>query len=44
MHDFLYMEADGKCKWQQQEDYKYVCQENADLAEEEGKAEDALPA
>ena len=43
MHDFLYMEADGKCKWQQQE-HKDVCQENADLEEKKGKAEDAMPA
>ena len=40
----MYMEANGKCKWQEQEDDKDVCQENADLEEEKGKAEDAMPA
>ena len=41
MHDFLYKEADGKCKWQQNEDHSYVCQ---DVADEMPDEEETMPA
>ena len=44
MRDFLYMEADGKCKWQQQEDHKDVYQDCSDSSEQEDAAENAMPA
>ena len=44
MHDFLYMEADGTCKWRNNNDTEIQKLENADLAVEEAVVDDALPA
>ena len=35
MHDFLYMEADGKCRWQLNEEKEDMSQHDADSAEED---------
>ena len=43
MHDFLYMEADGKCRWQLNEDQEDMSQQDSDSAEEDA-VEDAMPA
>ena len=44
MHDFLYMEADGKCLWLKNGDSEIASRENVDLVVEEAVADDALPA
>ena len=38
------MEADGACKWKQNEDFEDMARENADIAEEQDVIENLMPA